>query len=231
MPAPSYAPIRVGSISCSARFPLRVASHPTVASSGRRSTENFMFAGQPVDADSKDRRDARADRRAIERQAEEANYALPPRVEPAGRMRIGIDDGGSRADTLQTDRLPHQDHFRVNSGADDEQVARLSVVDGLLNRSESGDCERSLVVNNRWRLSADGYRDRVNGLLAVAGGDHELTAIRGRTAVLGFCCTEHCCNHLPGRRWGAMGGRSNGVICPAANRQRRCNRGDGWWGS
>src|SRR5438105_11097364 len=45
MPAPSYAPIRVGSFNCSARLPLRVASQPTVASSGKRSTENCMSAG------------------------------------------------------------------------------------------------------------------------------------------------------------------------------------------
>src|SRR5882724_310352 len=38
IPAPSYAPMRVGSCSCSARLPLSVASQPTVASSGRRST-------------------------------------------------------------------------------------------------------------------------------------------------------------------------------------------------
>src|SRR5581483_119354 len=36
--APSYAPIRLGSLSCSARLPFSVASHPRVASNGRRST-------------------------------------------------------------------------------------------------------------------------------------------------------------------------------------------------
>src|SRR5216683_568555 len=38
MPAPSSAPIKDGSCSCSARLPLSSASHPTVASSGKRST-------------------------------------------------------------------------------------------------------------------------------------------------------------------------------------------------
>ena len=38
MPAPSSAPISVGSCSSSARLPLSVASQPTVASSGNRST-------------------------------------------------------------------------------------------------------------------------------------------------------------------------------------------------
>src|SRR6201993_1186856 len=38
MPAPSYAPRRVGSCSCSARLPFKPASQPTVASSGKRST-------------------------------------------------------------------------------------------------------------------------------------------------------------------------------------------------
>src|SRR2546423_10678099 len=52
IPAPSYAPIRVGSCSCSARLPFRVASHPTVASSGKRSTCGLKVVGvkslQPV---------------------------------------------------------------------------------------------------------------------------------------------------------------------------------------
>src|SRR6266550_8434906 len=38
MPAPSSAPIRLGSCNISARLPLRPASQPTVASSGNRST-------------------------------------------------------------------------------------------------------------------------------------------------------------------------------------------------
>src|SRR5882762_6234633 len=38
MPAPSSAPIRLGSCNISARLPLSVASQPTVASSGNRST-------------------------------------------------------------------------------------------------------------------------------------------------------------------------------------------------
>src|SRR6266436_8961927 len=52
IPAPSYAPIRVGSCSCSARVPFRVASQPTVASSGKRSTCGLKVVGvkslQPV---------------------------------------------------------------------------------------------------------------------------------------------------------------------------------------
>src|SRR5579871_729735 len=46
MPAPSYAPMSVGSWSISARLPFRVASHPTVASRGVRSTANFCAAVQ-----------------------------------------------------------------------------------------------------------------------------------------------------------------------------------------
>src|SRR5882762_1065935 len=37
MPAPSSAPIRLGSCNCSARLPLRFASQPTAASRGNRS--------------------------------------------------------------------------------------------------------------------------------------------------------------------------------------------------
>src|SRR5882672_1503708 len=49
MPAPSYAPMRVGSCNCSARLPLSVASQPTVASSGRRSTcGSLVVAVKPV---------------------------------------------------------------------------------------------------------------------------------------------------------------------------------------
>src|ERR1700730_8426579 len=38
MAAPSRAPIRLGSCNCSAKLPLRSATHPTVASRGNRST-------------------------------------------------------------------------------------------------------------------------------------------------------------------------------------------------
>src|ERR1700680_733208 len=45
MPAPSSAPIRLGSCNCSARLPLRLASQPRVASSGNRSTCGLMAVG------------------------------------------------------------------------------------------------------------------------------------------------------------------------------------------
>src|SRR5215470_16444596 len=52
MAAPSYAPIRVGSCSCSARLPFNVASQPTVASRGNRSTWGLeAVALQPVQLD------------------------------------------------------------------------------------------------------------------------------------------------------------------------------------
>src|SRR6266481_1332454 len=50
MPAPSYAPSRVGSINCSARLPFSVASQPTVAFRGKRSTEKFMLTGHSVES-------------------------------------------------------------------------------------------------------------------------------------------------------------------------------------
>src|SRR5579871_1374064 len=43
--APSSAPIRVGSCNSSARLPLRVASQPTVASRGKRSTWGLLAVG------------------------------------------------------------------------------------------------------------------------------------------------------------------------------------------
>src|SRR5258708_36262891 len=45
MPAPSSAPIKDGSCSCSARLPLSSASHPTTASSGKRSTWGLLAVG------------------------------------------------------------------------------------------------------------------------------------------------------------------------------------------
>src|ERR1700676_2195976 len=45
MPAPSSAPIKLGSCNCSARLPLRLASQPKVASSGNRSTCGLLGVG------------------------------------------------------------------------------------------------------------------------------------------------------------------------------------------
>src|SRR6266853_6273608 len=47
MPAPSSAPIRLGSCNCSARLPLSSASQPTTASSGNRSTWGLKSPGAP----------------------------------------------------------------------------------------------------------------------------------------------------------------------------------------
>ena len=49
IPAPSSAPIKDGSCSCSARLPLSSALHPTVASSGKRSTCGLL-AEEPANA-------------------------------------------------------------------------------------------------------------------------------------------------------------------------------------
>src|SRR6266576_2094085 len=45
IPAPSYAPRRVGSCSCSARLPFSPASRPSMASSGKRSTCGLEVVG------------------------------------------------------------------------------------------------------------------------------------------------------------------------------------------
>src|SRR6202521_3606286 len=45
IPAPSSAPIRLGSCNSSARLPFRLASQPTVASSGNRSTCGLLAVG------------------------------------------------------------------------------------------------------------------------------------------------------------------------------------------
>ena len=59
----------------------------------------------------------RRDRRAIERQAEQAVDLPAPGIQLARGMGIGVDDAGGSADTLQPDRLPHQQHFVVGRGA------------------------------------------------------------------------------------------------------------------
>src|SRR5579864_8153065 len=46
MAAPSYAPISVGSISSSARLPLRLKSHPEAGSNGIASTLRCIAVGQ-----------------------------------------------------------------------------------------------------------------------------------------------------------------------------------------
>jgi len=49
--------------------------------------------------------------------ARTGNHPQPPIIEEnAGRMRICVDDGGGSSDTLQPDRLPHQQQFMMGTG-------------------------------------------------------------------------------------------------------------------
>src|SRR5215470_7382223 len=96
-------------------------------------------------------------------------------------MSIRIDDAGGSSDTLQANRLPHDQQFVVNALGHDDQVAWLRDVDRALNRCAWSDAGRS--------LAADSDRHGVNRLLAAGGGNHQFAAAGTvgqdtRTAVL-----------------------------------------------
>src|SRR5207244_2664098 len=55
-------------------------------------------------------------RRTAGRQPEQTIDLLAPRVQLARRVGIRLDDAGGSSDTLQPDRLPHQQQFIVGSG-------------------------------------------------------------------------------------------------------------------
>ncbi len=114
-----------------------------------------------------------ADVVAVEAQAEQAVDLLPPRIDLAGRVGVGIDGDRSGADALQPQRLPHQQHFVVAARTDHDQVARGGRVDGGL----QGVVGRILAGHIGGRLAADRDRYGVDGLLAVGGGDGQLAAL------------------------------------------------------
>ena len=65
----------------------------------------------------------------------------------------------------------HRRWRRRASRVDDDQVAGSSGVDRALDRLRGGDMSRG--------LAADGHRHGVDRLLAVTGGDDQLSALRG----------------------------------------------------
>src|SRR5690242_19531801 len=83
-------------------------------------------------------------------------------------MHVGVQDGRGSSDTLQPDRLPHQQHFMVFAGRHDKQVVRFGGVNCGLNRLASR--------QSRGGLAADSYGHSVDGFLAVAGRDDQRTA-------------------------------------------------------
>ena len=114
MPAPSYAPIRVGSCNCSARLPLIVVSQPRMPSSGMRSTcgcsrgtgerpggivRMVLPIGLPI------RAPIQTGRLTSVRQGSKL----------ARGMGTGVDDAGGSSDALQPDRLPHEHHLVVGT--------------------------------------------------------------------------------------------------------------------
>ena len=165
MAAPSYAPIRVGSCKSSAKLPLRLASQPTMPSSGIGCTMLYCAAGQvywPVGSYGLVRSLADA---AVQCQAKQAVHFPAPRVEQlAGRADVGVDHRGSRADALQADRLPHQQHFVINARRNDDHVAWRCGIDGRLDGCSQ---DSSPVISTVGALAADGDRYRVDRLLAV----------------------------------------------------------------
>src|SRR3974390_923423 len=80
---------------------------------------------------------------AVQRQAEEAVDMPAPGVELlAGRLGIGIDDGGGGADALQPDGLPHNHHLVVSTGWNDDYVAGSRGVDARLDGGTALSCAR-----------------------------------------------------------------------------------------
>ena len=106
---------------------------------------------------------------AIERQSEQAIDPGAPRVQLARGLGVGVDDAGHGSDTLQPDRLPHQQKFFVDAGVHDEQVARLRVVNGGLNAVRGSHVRRS--------FAADGDGNGVDGLFPIRCSDHQFTAL------------------------------------------------------
>jgi len=80
--------------------------------------------------------DGVVDGRTIQRQSEETNDPPPPRIQLqyACWLCVGVDDAGRGSDTLQPDRLPHQQHLTVVARRNDDQVARQCGIDGRLDR-------------------------------------------------------------------------------------------------
>src|SRR5882724_6604967 len=96
-------------------------------------------------------------------------------------MSVRVDGYGTRAHTLESDRLPQEHHFVVGARTHDDQVARGGGVDGGLNRIVG----RILTIDVARGFAADGDGDGVNRPLAVARGDYQFAAFRrGRYAHL-----------------------------------------------
>ena len=77
------------------------------------------------------------DGRTVERQAEQAIDLPAPVIHLAGWVGIGVDDGRGGAHPLETDRFPHDQHFLVDAGRNDDHVARRGGVDRRLDRLPS----------------------------------------------------------------------------------------------
>src|SRR5207244_8214904 len=110
-------------------------------------------------------------RRTAGRQPEQTIDLLAPRVQLARRVGIRLDDAGGSSDTLQPDRLPHQQQFLVGRGwmgysgdstrnypcscgasrVNDDQVARLGGVNSSLDASARRD------VGRRFAADRDGH--------------------------------------------------------------------------
>ena len=123
-------------------------------------------------------------RRAVDRQAEQAAHPATPGVHLAGRLRVRVDRDGTRAHALQAHRLPHDHVLAVRARIDDQQVARRGIVDRRLQRVvvdlAPGLAARARGRDDRRGLAAHGDRDAVDRLLAVAGGHDDFAADRRR---------------------------------------------------
>jgi len=100
----------------------------------------------------------------VQTKTEQTNDTLAPGVQKRARgVRAGVNDGVSSSDTLQTDRLPHDQQFVVGTRGNNDHVARLGEVDRRLNRSARSHHGGGFATNR------DAYG--VDGFLAVGSGD------------------------------------------------------------
>ena len=156
----------------------------------------------------------------IGRQAKQTGNLGTPRIQLARGLGIRVDDGGGRAHALQADGLPHDHHFVVSAGRNDDQIARIGLVNRRLNRTHAILRKRGGAADVNRRLAADRNSHGVDRLYAVAGRDEQFTAL--------LRCRPRCVLGLLlyGTRRHA-GWHSDSDLCVTPTRNRRSFPTDG----
>src|ERR1700682_4642114 len=104
--------------------------------------------------------------------AKEAVNLPAPGFHLTRRLGGRIDGDRVSPNTLQPNGLPHQQHFVVSARTHDDQVTRGGVIDRGLDSFVRGILP--IDIGRSFATDGDGYS--VDGLLAVAGSDDQLTA-------------------------------------------------------